>query len=367
MLRGGFSKNFDTGTYLTMGSLARNAPYASQFDRINGTFQVGPNLSVPLPAPTAATILSATTAVNAIQPEKFTPYADQWDLFLQHRLKNDLLLEMGGLGSMGIHLYAAYDANQPYPAPTPYATPRYPFEPFHGRVNYLNLGGGSTFYAGQVRVSGHIVRNLAAQFMYAFAKSLDDAMTPGTISASRPSGPQYIYDPRGNRGPSTFDITHRAVLSADYVFRNWTASTLITLESGFPFTPELASNSLNNGGFQLPDRVATGAIPSDQRSPQHWFDTKLGSAFTVPALYQYGNSGFGILRGPGLATTDVSLSRVFVLRENLRLSGMIEGVNLFNRANFALPDRILGVESSGTINHTATPARRIELVVRLIW
>ena len=367
VLRGGFSKNFDTGTYLTMGRLARNAPYASQFDMVNGTFQLGANISAGLPAPSLSTTLNATTAVNAIQPETFTPYSDQWDLFLQRRLKNDLIVEIGGLGSMGIHLYAAYDANQPFPAPTPYATPRYPFEPFHGRVNYLNLGGGSTYYAGQVRLSGHIVRNLTVQFTYAFAKSLDDATAPGTTSASRPSGPQYIYDPRSNRGPSTFDVTQRVVLSANYAVRKFTLGALVTLQSGFPFTPELATNSLNNGGYQLPDRVAMGSIPSNQRSPLHWFDTTPGSSFRVPALYQYGNSGFGILRGPGLATADVALSRVFTLRENLRLSGTVEALNLLNRANFALPNRMLGVESAGMIDHTVTPGRRVELVVRLTW
>ena len=373
ILRGGFSKSFDTGTYLTMGRLARNAPYASQLDLVNGTFQLGANITAGLPSPVAVSLMSAASlnasgqAVNAIEPEKFTPYADQWNLFVQRRMRH-LTAEFGGIGSMGIHLYAAYDANQPFPAPTPYATARYPFEAFHGRVNYLNLGGGSTYYGGQAKLSGQVITGLQVQLSYAFAKSLDDATSPGTnTSASRPAGPQFIYNARGNRSPSTFDITHRAVLSANYrvPLIQASASALVTLQSGFPFTPQLATNSLNDGGFQLPNRVGDGSLAA--KSPAQWFDTRLPGAFLVPALYQYGNSGFGILRGPGLATVDVSLAREFRVWERLQLESRIEAFNLLNRANFALPNRLLGTTAAGSINHTVTPARQLQLSILLRW
>ncbi|MGH9646197.1 MAG: hypothetical protein ACRD4E_05205 [Bryobacteraceae bacterium] len=148
------------------------------------------------------------------------------------------------------------------------------------------------------------------------------------------------------------------------------AGTLITIQSGLPFTPQLAVNSLNNGGFQLPNRVGSGTLPASQRSYLQWFNTSLngpGSAFQLPSLYQYGNSGFDILRGPGLANTDVSLARDFALRESLYLRTRVEISNLLNHTNFALPERILGVESSGVISHTATPSRQIQLVVKLDW
>src|SRR5262249_9808851 len=154
----------------------------------------------------------------------------------------------------------------------------YPFEPFHGRVNYLNLGGGSTYYGGQVNLRGQIASGLQVSMSYAFAKALDDAAAPGTISASRPTDPQFIYSARGNRYPSPFDITQRAVLTAAYesnshlssklargLLSNWRISTLVTLESGFPLSPQLATNSLNNGGYQLPDRLSDGELGTGQR------------------------------------------------------------------------------------------------------
>ena len=387
-LRGGFSTDYDSGTYLAEGILARNPPYASSLDMINGTFQLGPNLTAGLPAPVPASLLTpaalnaAQGSINAIQPENYTPYADQWDLFLERRLGSRLLCEIGGVGSMGIHLEDAFNANQPFPAPAPYATPRYPYDPYESRITYLNLGGGSTYYGGQARLSGQIRPGLMMLMSYSHSKSVDDSVAPFTDPLSRPAAPQDTYNARGNRGLSTFDIAQRAVLTVQYdlphashgwlatITRNWRASAIVTLQTGFPFTPELAVNSLNNGGFQLPNRSGNGALPANQRSYLNWFDSSLGapaSAFQVPTLYQYGNSGFDVLRGPGLAAADAALSRSFRLRDSLRLETRLAATNLLNRTNLALPDRFLGVESSGVISHTVTPARQLQLAVRVAW
>jgi hypothetical protein len=366
ILRGGFSKAYDPGSYMNTGALARNPPYATRLDLINGTFQLGSNLADGLPAVTAA-----NQAVYAIGPGNYEPYADQWGLAMEQRLPARLNLEIAGLGSMGAHLYERYDANQPYPAPTPYAYPRYPFEPYHGRVDYLDLAGGSTYYGGQLKLSGQPLPGLYFMTTYLYAKSIDDSTAPGTEQDSRPPGPQYIYALRAMRSVSPFDIPQRLMLAASYELPfHVRAGARITIQSGLPFTPQLAVNSLNNGGFQLPNRVGTGDLAANQQSYLQWFNTGLngpGSAFELPPLYQYGNSGFDILRGPDLANTDVSLARDFALRESLHLRTRLEVFNLLNRTNFALPERILGVESSGVISHTATPSRQMQLIVKLDW
>jgi len=374
ILRGGFSKAYDPGSYITTGALARNPPYASRLDLINGTFQVGPNLADGLPAITAS-----NQAVYSIGPGNFEPYADQWGVTLEQRLPARLALEIAGIGSMGVHLYESYDANQPYPAPTPYAFPRYPFEPFHSRVEYLNFAGGSTYYGGQLKLSGEQHAGLRFTMTYRYAKSIDDSTAPGTDQDSRPQGPQYIYSLRSMRSVSPFDIAQRMMLTASYdlpfhhaALANWRVGALVTVQSGLPFTPELAVNILNNGGFQLPNRVGDGSLPASQRSYLHWFNTSLNPsdpnrAFQIPSLYQYGDSGFDILRGPRLANTNLSLGRDFSLRESLRLRTRVEVFNLLNNVNFALPDRILGTPASGVISHTATTSRQIQVLLKLDW
>jgi hypothetical protein len=392
VLRGAFSQTYDTGAYISEGSLARNPPYAARQDIFGGSLQLGLKLADGVPAP-ERTALTDTASLNrvrgaiyAIEPAPYTPYSDQWGLYVQQQLRPGLALELGGMGSMGMHLYAGANVNQPYPAPSPYQWRRYPYEPYVSRVEYVGYGGGSTYYGGQLRLAGRVSSGLRLLAIYRLAKSIDDATAPASGQQSRPPGPQFIYDTRGTRSPSSYDVFQRLVLTAFYdvplgnsgsrlwraALSNWRASSVVTLQTGFPFTPELAINGLNNGGFQLPDRAGDGSLPSDQRCYLHWFNTSLNRAdprhaFETPHLYQYGNSGFNIVRGPGLATVDGALDRSFALGGRLRLRARVEAFNLLNRANFALPNRILGLESSGAINHTSTSSRQFQLAARLEW
>ena len=64
---------------------------------------------------------------------------------------------------------------------------------------------------------------------------------------------------------------------------------------------------------------------------------------------------------------DAALAKTIPLQEGLRLQLRVESFNLLNRTNFALPNRVLGLESTGVIDHTITPARRLQLAVRLEW
>ncbi len=301
MLRGGFSQSYDTGAYIAQGSLARNPPFAARQDIFGGSLQLGLNLTEGLPAPERIALLDPASlnrvrgAIYAIEPQNYTPYSDQWGLSLEQRLRSGLTLEIGGAGSMGMHLPVSYNINQPYPAPTPYQWRRYPYEPYLSRVEYLGYAGGSTYYGGQVKLTGQLGSGLRLLTSYRYAKSIDDATAPATGQQSRPSGPQYIYDLHGVRSPSPFDVTQRLMLAGfyDVPFRsghaggsavsrllraalgNWRASAMVTVQTGLPFTPELAINGLNNGGFQLPDRVGDGSLPSNQRSYMHWFNTSL--------------------------------------------------------------------------------------------
>jgi hypothetical protein len=68
-----------------------------------------------------------------------------------------------------------------------------------------------------------------------------------------------------------------------------------------------------------------------------------------------------------MATADVALDRTFALGERLRLKTRVEAFNLLNRTNLALPNRILGVDASGVISHTATAARQLQLSIRTEW
>ena len=68
-----------------------------------------------------------------------------------------------------------------------------------------------------------------------------------------------------------------------------------------------------------PNRIADGTLPSDQRTVDRWFDTNAfvpcvdpGSGFVPNQIF--GNSGVGILRGPGLVNLDFNLAKDFAVK-----------------------------------------------------
>jgi hypothetical protein len=106
-------------------------------------------------------------------------------------------------------------------------------------------------------------------------------------------------------------------------------------------------------------------------------------AFVNPNSLQpgtYGNSGRGLISGPGFANTDFSVLRDFRLRESLKLQFRAEMFNLFNQVNFSLPNSYANsalVTSNGTLANGGTfgqiqstvsgTGRQIQFALKLLW
>ena len=94
------------------------------------------------------------------------------------------------------------------------------------------------------------------------------------------------------------------------------------------------SNTQTVGG--IPDRIGNGNLPADQRTIDRWFDA---SAFAVPPANsgRFGNSGRGILIGPGRQIASAALFKSFPIEERVFFRVQISFTNLFNKANFDIP------------------------------
>jgi hypothetical protein len=99
-----------------------------------------------------------------------------------------------------------------------------PFEPVLGHRYNPNLTSpllmvltdAQSFYNSfQVSVSRCYAHNLFWQASYSLAHSVDDAsMDFGTESVSDPPASQNVFDRKGSRGPSAFEIRHNFVADA---------------------------------------------------------------------------------------------------------------------------------------------------------
>jgi hypothetical protein len=72
------------------------------------------------------------------------------------------------------------------------------------------------------------------------------------------------------------------------------------------------------------------------------------------------------LEGPGSAIVNASLLKNTLITEHMNLQFRVEAFNLFNRANFGLPDNFVGDPSFGTI-HSAGSPRHIQFGLKLLF
>jgi hypothetical protein len=175
---------------------------------------------------------------------------------------------------------------------------------------------------------------------------------------------------------SASDVPHHFVLTVLYevptftrkpyvnaVLAGWKVGLLETLQSGAPFTVLTTANTTNAfpAGPLRPNLVGNPVLPSSEQTLGHWFNT---AAFANPAPFTFGNSPRSVLRGPGLATTDLNLEKRVGLPRGRSLDFRVEAYNLLNRTNFNIPGFTFGASDFGVIS-SARSARTVQLGVRL--
>jgi hypothetical protein len=207
---------------------------------------------------------------------------------------------------------------------------------------------------------------------YTHSKSIDDTSAFLPTSADQ-NFPQDSHNYRLERALSSYDMPDRATVALVYIIpgrtlwtRGFQASGIITAQSGQPFTLMLSTDNSNTGntggnfGVDRPNVLFNATLSN--ATPQEWFNV---SAFQIPAQYTWGDAGRNILRGPGLATVDLSLRRTFSLRERKTLTAEAQAFNTLNRANFNLPDAFADQPLTFGKIFSAKDPRQIQFALRL--
>ena len=259
--------------------------------------------------------------------------------------------------------------------------------------------GISNYNALQVDVNRRFSRGLSLRGVYTWSKALDDGDSlNATAAANAPGLVSNPFDLRADYGLATYDVRHIGVINAIYMLpfgkgqlignslegwsnalvSGWSVNSIVTIQSGFPFTPQLSYNPSNNGDTRNPVRPFVNPEftgPVILGKPSQWFNP---NAFLAPPATSgfYGNLDRDALIGPDLATWDFSVFKTTLLRERLSLQFRAEIFNLLNRANFNTPNLITftsstaGTKTSGTagaIASTSTASRQIQFGLKLIW
>jgi hypothetical protein len=210
------------------------------------------------------------------------------------------------------------------------------------------------------------------------SKAIDDASDPGPTTYET-NLPQDVRNVAAERAPASFDHRHRFVANVTYGLPNltgtgtgfrralgagWRLNGIVTLQSGAPFTVNLGSDRANigSGPAQRPDLLCHPNAGAPH-TPPRWFNT---GCFALPAPFAFGNSPRNAVLAPGYADVDVMIGKDVPLSRDARLELRWEVFNLFNRANFDVPNRIFGTPNFGRI-FSAGPGRQIQFGIKLVF
>jgi hypothetical protein len=353
-----------------------------------------------------AVLGQTTVSFTGMDPHAPSQYIEQWSSSIEKSLGRNTSLEIGYLGSHGVHLQRAHLINNALPGPGPIG-PRRPFPkiafvsntslpagvsyvtPASGcpngsmcfpvsTINLLEDSAQSWYDAGYVNIRRRYQRGLTFLANYTWAKNLSDA--PDFRSPMFESSiPQNNNDLAAEKGPAC-DVRHRFALSAVYsipgwdrspvvraVTRAWQVSTVYQVQTGFPFTISVFGDTANSGTVlgENPIRANnTGQLifGPGTRNATRWFNPQ---AFATPAAFTFGNVGRNSVYGPGLQTFDLALAREFAVFERMKFQFRGEFFNALNHTNLGTPDRFVNTPQFGTITQSTTPGRQIQLSARL--
>jgi hypothetical protein len=400
-----------------------------------GTF--AQRYSNPSPACLAGTALASTCSsslsVPYIDQQIHTPLIRQYNLNIQYEFLPRWVLEAGYVGSNGINLLdynhnvnTAYlaSASSPVNGITTTTAANVGFRvPY---VGYAPAGLQATAFDGiarynslQITVRKQLSYGLSLQGAYTWSKSLTDLTTDSANSNNAGNlmqqyGPSYFNRPQRFIFNYSWDLPfgkHTGALG--YVLSGWNLSGVTTIQDGSPMTfidggagTAYGTNGTGaTSGFgraQLCPGMTYGniATPGGIESRLGGYSGGPGyfnpSAFcAAPAIMPngttittqqacptcatlFGNSGAGILLGPGQFNFDMSILKTTRIAERSTLQFRAEFFNLFNHPQFNsigatgtsgeiayLPQALS--QGAGTITTTSVNPRVIQLGLKFIF
>ncbi len=377
-------------TFVLRGGYGMFSEALGNFNRLQGTgpFQLSetffnsvqngqPLFSFPNPFPSGA---------GNIPSQSISGYPSETDNGAVHQFNVSVEKQLGGFGLRGSYIGSRsrgfnylLELNKPQPGLTPFSQSRRPFPQFVN-ASFWQSDGKANYDAGQIEISK---RWGALQLLahYTLSNSMADYLnlqnpydhyqwSRDQFNARNRAVINFTYDLPFGRGRA-FLNNAPAVMQA--ALGGWQLQTISYFQSGQYFTPTYTgsdpSNTNSFGG--IPDRIADGNLPRDQRTPQRWFDA---SAFTVPPAGRFGNSGVNILEGPGIHAHHLTIIKEFRPTERLKVALQGNAADVSNRPHYAFPlanisipgqvGRLNGPQGGGAANSRERINQR-EITVRL--
>ncbi len=385
VIRAGYGISYWTGRFgFTGGTLSTQFPVIYNIQNgatgdfiVDGSFNTLPVVT-PVAIPSSGRITPAPNqAFFVIPPHNPMPMVQSYNVAYQRELGWNTTFDVAYVGNLGTHL----PFNQAFNAALPgTGLAGKPLVAAFGRTADVSVRGNgvsSNYNSLQSNLNKRFSHGLTFTAAYAWSRSLD----VGSDQASFVINNNF----RRNYGPSNYDRTHMLTIShsyelpfgvgkrylrsglAAYIVGNWQLNGIYRFATGVPFnitTDATPCNCPGNGNYA--NVVHATSILGGIGPGQKWFDV---TAFAAPPPNTFGNAGRNIVRGPHLSNYDMSVFRIFPIRERARLEFRGEFYNLTNTPHFANPSGAVTSGNFGEISSTlgGYGNREIQLALRLVF
>jgi hypothetical protein len=308
------------------------------------------------------------------------PYLQAWNLTLERQLKGGWLGRISYAGSKGTALVSVRDINSAayVPGATTGSTNLRRPNQLYAAIPLSEPVGNSNYNALQITAQKRFSHGFSVLSSFVWAKTIDDVQS----SANKGNGVD-VTDPfnhRLDRGPSDYDTPFVFSFSglwaipgtfsnpvAKMVLGGWNLSSIINIQSGFPFTISSGvDGALSGQGGQHAD--LTGVSPNLGSQAEgiliNQYLNKLAFATNAPGTY--GDIGRNTFFGPSLANWDSGLHKDFPINERFKAQFRYEVFNTLNHTNFGIPSGTLTSANFLRITSAGNP-RIMQLALRLVW
>jgi len=405
----------------------QNPPFVEAHELINQPTQALPttNLSQGFSGfPAAACTVAALQALSPVclagatlhltNPD-LRPAADQqWNLTIQRQLGTRTSVSVGYVGNKIDHMSDIFIFNQKVlnangtVSPGPFAQPL---------INCCGAGNSPTirfndssgiqrYNALQISVEQRAWQGLQFRTNYTWSKCMsnslgyfgpfgDEEALPGSVSQTGFGFFfQNAYNAKGDYGRCISDAASlfNGYLMYDLPFGKgrrfgggadpvvnaviggWSIASNFTMHTGFALYPHGADSSLTGSASPRPNCVpgvsqtGSGAFtnPNDPSTPgilgPHFLNP---DSVTDGTPHTFGTCAAGAFRGPGLATSDLSIVKAFQISERTNFEFLTQFINLTNTPILGAPSTSTG-PTFGVIT-SSNPGRQVQFGLRLVF
>ena len=380
-VRGGFGISYDNwaaiiqmtqnyqGSWPDTGTLQisnTNTPGTVYTSAQNPFAQNGGNLPAPTPF--------ASSNVNyMVDPLWKNPYSEQYNLGLEQQFGDRTVFSLNYVGSASHRMDVGgwYNTGTPCTTCASFASrgtnTGQPFPYTVPQKSWDHSAASASYNALQASLVRRFDSGLGYTIAYTWSKTLDEG---GDGYFGVEGGvPEDPYNPKGSRGPASFDIPQILTANviyelpfgtgkqfstgnrfADYVIGNWQVNGIFSARSGQHINVTAAgdiANTGNGGTYERADLVGdpfqSGPIagnpgctpPAGQtRTRLQWFNP---CAFATPKIGTLGNAPRNFIQAPNYWGLDTSVHRLFPIRESLALKIDVEAFNVLNHPVLGSP------------------------------